>query len=102
MDWKENFLNADLCISGEGSIDSQSINGKTISGVASLCKKYRVPLICFGGRIAEKLDDLYDAGVSAVFSICNRPKSLDEALKEGSISLENTVYNVIKLVKSFE
>lgn len=98
---EKELQDADLCISGEGSIDSQSINGKTISGVASLCKKYKVPLICFGGRIASDLDSLYKAGVSAVFSICDRPKSLDEALKDGSFCLENTVYNVIKLVKKF-
>ena len=98
---EKELMDADLCISGEGSIDAQSSNGKTISGIAALCKKHDIPLICFGGRTDKNLDSLYCAGVSAVFSICDRPKSLEEALKEGPFYLEDTVYNVMRLIKNF-
>ncbi len=43
---------ATLCITGEGKIDSQSINGKALSGISKLCKEYGVPLVAIAG-IAE-------------------------------------------------
>lgn len=98
----DELVDTDLCISGEGSIDSQSINGKTISGIAKRCKKHNVPLICFGGKIKGDMTSLYEAGVSAVFSINDRPKTLEEALKEGETALENCTENVLRIIKAFK
>ena len=93
----EKLKNCDLCISGEGSIDEQSINGKTISGIAKRCKRYNVPLICLAGRLKGDLSSLYEIGVTAAFSINDRPKTLEEALKEGKEALSRSTENIIRL-----
>jgi glycerate kinase len=43
---------ADLCITGEGKLDSQSVHGKTAYGVAEIAREASVPVICICG-IAE-------------------------------------------------
>ena len=40
---------ADLVITGEGQLDSTSLDGKVVSGVATLCQKYQKPLIAVVG-----------------------------------------------------
>jgi|GEM_PF-282670 len=40
---------ADLVLTGEGSLDSQSLSGKVVSGVVNLAAKYRKPTIIFCG-----------------------------------------------------
>lgn len=59
---------ADLVITGEGRIDSQSADGKVVSGVARRTKAKGVPLIAIAGGIADSAGAVYDIGVSAMFS----------------------------------
>jgi glycerate kinase len=44
---------ADLVLTGEGSLDSQSLEGKAPVGVAALARRFRRPVIAFGGRLEE-------------------------------------------------
>ena len=60
---------ADLVISGEGKLDSQSLRGKVVIGVARRAKRAGVPLIAVVGDVGEGVEAAYEMGVSAVFSI---------------------------------
>lgn len=93
---------ADLIITGEGSIDSQTIHGKTISGIAKIAKQYNIPVIALGGRVTSDIDELYNIGVSSVFSITNEAKSLDKALNDGKYCLRETAKNLAKLLVIFK
>lgn len=97
----ESYLNdCDLIITGEGSIDKQSIDGKTICGVATLAKKYKVPVIALCGRVDYDLSKLEDLGLTAAFSIVNEAKDLKQALIQGYQALESTAYNLGKIYNS--
>lgn len=95
---EEKLEGADFLFTGEGSIDNQTIYGKTPMGVALIAKKKGAKTIAFGGRILEGSENLYDIGISALFSIIPGVISLDEALKDGSKNLERTVENVVRLL----
>lgn len=97
-EFEKHIQDADYIITGEGSIDSQTIHGKTISGIAKLSSKYQKPVIAFGGRITKDAQNLYDIGVTAMFSITNEAKSLSQALEDGKETLEITVQNVCRLI----
>ncbi|MGN1277278.1 MAG: glycerate kinase [Floccifex sp.] len=97
--FEQALMDADYCFTGEGSIDFQTKNGKTIAGIASMCKKHKIPLIAFAGRITHDISELYEMGLTSCFSITNEAKSLQDALKDGEICLEKTVENVIRLLK---
>ena len=85
---------ADYIMTGEGSIDSQTVHGKTISGIAKIALKYSIPVIAFGGRVTEDAQNLYDIGVTALFSITNEVKTLSKALVDGKKYLEITANNI--------
>jgi glycerate kinase len=55
---------ADLLITGEGSIDLQTLEGKAPYGVAVAAKKYKFPVIAFAGKVPlitnEKLNQYFD------------------------------------------
>ncbi len=99
FDIENKIKDADLIISGEGRIDSQTINGKVISGIAKLTKQHNKQLIVFCGAYSQDADKLYDIGVSSYFSIVNSIITLEEALKNGQQNLESTSINVSKIVK---
>ena len=97
-DFEERIKDSDYVFTGEGSIDSQTKYGKTISGIARLCRKYDIPVIAVAGKVGSNIDELYDIGVTAVFGIVDAPKSLQESLREGASCIEKTSENVARLI----
>ncbi|MEA1784852.1 glycerate kinase [Arenibacter sp. GZD96] len=92
---------ADLVITGEGKIDAQTLQGKTIAGIARMAKRHQVPVIVITGKVGENIDEIYDLGVSAIFSIVNQPMPLETAIKQAPRLIENCVINIMKAMKIF-
>ena len=50
----EKLLNGvDLVVTGEGKLDSQSVQGKVISGIGEACRKSRIPVIAIVGGMGK-------------------------------------------------
>lgn len=69
-------------LTGEGRIDSQSINGKVPVGVASVAKKYHKPVIGIAGSLTQDVGVVHQYGIDAVFSVLTRIGSLEEAFQK--------------------
>ena len=69
---------ADLVITGEGKIDSQTIYGKAPIGVAKIAKKYNIPVIAVAAIIGDDADIVYQYGINTLIKISEPPMSLDE------------------------
>ena len=48
---------ADLCITGEGRFDSQSLSGKTAVGVARVAGEVGTPVVCVAGQAEDGAED---------------------------------------------
>jgi glycerate kinase len=80
---RERLRGADLCLTGEGKLDSQSLSGKTVSGVARLCREMRVPCIAIAGSLERGLA-LAPLGITAAYSTHNEAMSLEESMSKAS------------------
>jgi glycerate kinase len=87
---------ADLCLTGEGALDGQSIYGKTVVGVASLARSLGCPALAVVGSIGPGAEAVLDAGVTAFFSICTGPITLDEAIARAPELTENATAQVLR------
>ncbi|OEF08957.1 glycerate kinase [Vibrio crassostreae] len=85
---------ADLVITGEGRIDSQTIHGKTPIGVARTAKKHKLPVIGIAGCLASDCGVVHKHGIDAVFAVVNRSVDLPTALAEAAENIELTARNV--------
>ena len=88
--------NANLVITGEGRMDAQSIHGKTPVGVAQAAKVYDIPVIAITGSLGEGVELVYDHGIDAVYSIIQKPVTLQEALETGYENLVKTAENIAR------
>ncbi|HOQ06664.1 MAG TPA: glycerate kinase [Clostridiales bacterium] len=93
---------ADLVITGEGKIDSQSLRGKVITGVARRAKKAGVPVIAVAGDIDDDIAGIYDEGVAAVFSINRKAVPFEEARLRCRGDLFRTVDNLMRFLSCRE
>ena len=69
---------ADLVITGEGKIDSQTIYGKAPIGVAKIAKKYNIPVIAVAAIIGDDADIVHQYGINTLIKISEPPMSLAE------------------------
>lgn len=91
--------NADLVITGEGKMDSQTIYGKAPIGVAKRAQKQSIPVIAIAGALGEGYHNVYQHGIDAAFSIVNGAATLEDALKNGKKNTESTAENIARLLK---
>lgn len=91
-----------LVITGEGKIDEQSINGKVISGVARRASKKQVPVLVVAGAVDDDAEKAYEIGVTAIFSITQKPMSFEEICKTTTSDLRRTMRSVFRFAKAFE
>lgn len=91
---EKHIKEAQLVVTGEGKIDIQTLHGKTIMGIASLAKKHSIPVLVFTGSIGHGISEIYDQGVTAIFSIVSEPMSLQTAIKNAAELLKTSVTNV--------
>ncbi|SUC11022.1 glycerate kinase [Pasteurella canis] len=89
--------NADLIITGEGRMDSQTVQGKTPAGVAKVAKYFNKPVIAIVGSLKEDYEVVYDIGIDAVFPILHQVENLDITLKKGKENLISTAQNIARL-----
>ena len=71
---------ADLCLTGEGSLDASSAAGKTAVGVARLARRLGVPAFALAGTLGPGVEAVLAEGLAAYFSLCPGPLPLDAAL----------------------
>ncbi|EII5641396.1 glycerate kinase [Vibrio cholerae] len=88
---------ADLVITGEGRIDSQTVHGKTPMGVAKVAKRFDVPVLALCGCTGDNYQAVYQCGIDAVFAAVPRAMSLENALKESDFNLADLAENVARL-----
>ena len=73
--FEEQIKDADLIITGEGRIDSQTCRGKVISGITSVAAKHGVPVIAIAGIVDMGEKEIEEAGLKAAFPIGPRPQN---------------------------
>ena len=91
-----------LVITGEGRLDSQSLRGKVVVGVARRARALGVPVVALVGSSETDIAAAYDAGVTAVFPINPAPTTLSEALAHARKHLAFTAENVLRFARCLE
>lgn len=86
---------ADLIISGEGKLDTQSLRGKVVIGVARRAKALGVPMIAVVGDIGDDVSQAYEEGVSGIFSINRVAVDFKESKLRCKNDLQLTVENLM-------
>ncbi|MBI9069444.1 MAG: glycerate kinase [Salinivirgaceae bacterium] len=98
LNLEKEITNADIIITAEGSVDSQTLYGKTPAGVGSLAKKYNKPLFVFTGAATEEIEKLDTLGVSSLIPITRYPVDLSTAILNASHWLTLSAHELCKTI----
>jgi glycerate kinase len=87
---------ADVVLTGEGSLDAQSCFGKTPVGVAQIARPHGIPVFALGGRILPGAEALLEQGITALYPICPAPQSMEEARRNAAANLRFTAEQIAR------
>ena len=92
----------DLIISGEGRMDSQSLQGKVIQGVMQRAQAKQVPVVAVVGSHHLDIQEFYQQGLTAVFSVVNQPLATADAMAQGETLYRQSISNISRLIDSIK
>ena len=98
LDFQEHLKWADLVITGEGKIDTQTLNNKAPVVVAQFARKMKKPVVAIGANVDYKASNAFDA----VFSIINRPLSLEDSVSNSENLIFGFSYELARLLNKLE
>ncbi len=96
----EQVADADLVITGEGRIDSQTIHGKVPVGVARIAKRYHKPVIGIAGSLTADVGVVHQHGLDAVFSVIYNICTLEDALTSANDNVRMSARNIAAVFKA--
>lgn len=95
----ERMVGADLVLTGEGRLDSQTKRGKTPMGVARVARQMGIPVVGVAGQVSADADELHDLGFAALIGITDGPMTLAESLQHAEILLHRTGARIMRLAR---
>ena len=95
IDFQNIIKDCNYIFTGEGKFDSQSINGKVISGISSYAKEHNIPIIVLCG-ILDLKEEFYKDKIYKVYEISN---NIEEAKKHCKENIYHTMQKIINDLK---
>ncbi|MFC7643520.1 glycerate kinase [Streptosporangium lutulentum] len=85
---------ARLVVTGEGSLDEQTLRGKAPAGVATAAAKAGVPVVAVCGRRTLGDDELHAAGITAAYALTDLEPDPAVCMSEAGPLLERLARRV--------
>ena len=100
ISFDEVINDADMIFTGEGKIDTQSLRGKVVIGVARRAKRKNVPVTVVAGGADDGIDEAYNMGVTSIFTINRLPQDFTVSRTKSKENMEVTLDNILRLIKN--
>ena len=94
----EELCDTQLIFTGEGRIDSQSFDGKVLSGITARARRAGAPVVVVAGSVDDSADAAYCTGVYGIFSINSLAVDFAVSRDKSSENLERTMEAILVIV----
>jgi glycerate 2-kinase len=97
---RDRLAGADLCITGEGRLDAQSLSGKTPIGVARLCKQLGVRCAAIVGALGGGADAAREKGLADILSVHDGATSVEESIRTARPNIARLAGQMVRSLES--
>jgi glycerate 2-kinase len=88
IDFRGNLDDAALVITGEGSLDKQTLHGKAPMGVAAAAREVAVPVVAVAGRCELSAESLAEVGIRGVYAVTDLESDPQRCMRDAGVLLE--------------
>jgi glycerate kinase len=96
IEFDHKLTGVDLVVTGEGSLDEQSLAGKAPIGVAHAAAKAGVPVVAVAGRLQLSQQRLQEAGISAGYALSDLEPDAARSIANASSLLQQLGGHIAK------
>jgi len=89
---------ADIVVTGEGKIDSQTQFGKVPFGVARIAARHKKPVIAIAGSLGDKADELYEKIFDLIIPLARNPSDIEDAIKNADKLIRDTAETIFRQI----
>jgi len=89
---------ASLVFTGEGRIDTQTLFGKAVAGVAAKAKAFNVPVVALAGAVDGDSKGFSRHGINAALSITPGPITLKESMANAEKLIADAAERALRLI----
>jgi len=90
---------ANLVITAEGQIDEQTAYGKTVGAVATLAKRYHVPVLALAGSLGDNYQKVYELGVDGIAVLPSGPMTLSYAMEHAAMLTTDATERMLRVLR---
>src|SRR6266702_3153806 len=90
---------ANLVMTAEGHLDTQTLRGKSVGAVAAAAKARGIPVIVVAGGVSNEEHALYQMGIAAIVPLPTHPMTLAEAMTQASPLVSRAAERALRLVR---
>ncbi|MGO8951037.1 MAG: glycerate kinase [Ktedonobacterales bacterium] len=99
LDFAAALSGADLVVTAEGRLDSQTAYGKAVAAVAAAAQRAGARVVALAGGIAAGDSELAQLGIDAALPIVDGPLSLEESMARAATLLEAAAARAMRLIE---
>jgi glycerate kinase len=92
----DRLARADLVVTGEGTLDWQSLRGKVVAGVAHAALAVGVPTVVVAGQVQASRRELLAVGVETAYAVAETPEQVRAALADPAGTLSRRARRVAR------
>ena len=97
---EEQIREADLVITAEGRLDSQTAYGKSVGAVAALAKKCGLPVLAIAGGLGDNYQEVYKLGIDGIAVLPSGPMSLADAMEQAVRLTSEATERALRIFKA--
>jgi glycerate 2-kinase len=97
---EEQMRGANLVITAEGRLDSQTVYGKSVGAVAALAKKYGLPVLAIAGGLGENYQEVYKLGIDGITVLPSGPMDLAFAMEQATRLTSQATERALRIFKT--
>jgi glycerate kinase len=96
---EEQVRTANLVITAEWQIDTQTAYGKTIGAVAAVAKGHGLPVLALAGGLGDNYQTVYTLGVDAVAVLPSGPMTLAYAMEHAAALMSDATERALRILR---
>jgi len=96
---EQHMQRADLVLTAEGQIDKQTTYGKSVSAVATLAKRFGLPVLALAGGLGNNYQCVYALGVDAVAVLPSGPMPLAYAMEHAATLMSDATERALRILR---
>lgn len=97
--FEERVRTANLVITAEGQLDTQTAYGKSVGAVAAVAKRYGLPVLALAGGLGDNYQTIYALGLDAVAVLPSGPMTLEYAMEHASELMNDATERTLRILR---